>query len=132
MTDTQKYMNALERAKQSGYLCDDPEARSYDIVIYLFDENEKYRAKIKAMEEALEKSKGYTANEKRLAEGEPLISSEPSAMIEFLSADGKTKAEQALKSAKDKMLAIYETLTPEETRAWEMGEVYAEIVRGLE
>lgn len=43
-----------------------------------------------------------------------------------------TAEKQALKSAKDKMLAIYETLTPEETRAWEMGEVYAEIVRGLE
>ena len=43
-----------------------------------------------------------------------------------------TAEKQALKSAKDKMLAIYETLTSEETRAWEMGEVYAEIVRGLE
>ena len=43
-----------------------------------------------------------------------------------------TAEKQALKSAKDKMLAIYETLTPEETRAWEMGEVHAEIVRGLE
>lgn len=38
---------------------------------------------------------------------------------------------QALESARKKLLAIYETLTPEETRAWELGEVYAEVVRGL-
>lgn len=38
---------------------------------------------------------------------------------------------QALEAAKKKLLAIYETLTPEETRAWELGEVYAEIIRGL-
>ncbi len=38
---------------------------------------------------------------------------------------------QALESARKKLLAIYETLTPEETRAWELGEVYADIVRGL-
>lgn len=38
---------------------------------------------------------------------------------------------QALKAAKKKLLEIYETLSPEETRAWELGEVYAEIVRGL-
>jgi DNA-binding CsgD family transcriptional regulator len=38
---------------------------------------------------------------------------------------------QALESARQKLLAIYETLTPEETRAWELGEVYAEIVRGI-
>lgn len=37
---------------------------------------------------------------------------------------------QALESAKAKLLAIYETLTPEECRAWELGEVYAEVVRG--
>ena len=39
---------------------------------------------------------------------------------------------QALELAKRKLLTIYETLTPEETRAWEMGEVYAEVIRGLE
>ena len=38
---------------------------------------------------------------------------------------------QALEGARKKLLAIYETLTPEETRAWELGEVYAEVVRGL-
>ncbi len=38
---------------------------------------------------------------------------------------------QALEQAKKKLLAIYETLSPEETRAWEMDEVYAEVVRGL-
>lgn len=37
---------------------------------------------------------------------------------------------QALKAAKAKLLAIYETLSPEETRAWELGEVYAEVIRG--
>lgn len=45
--------------------------------------------------------------------------------------DSTVSAEsQALKAAKAKLLAIYETLSPEETRAWEMGEVYAEVVRG--
>ena len=43
----------------------------------------------------------------------------------------KTTESQALESARQKLLAIYETLTPEETRAWEMGEVYSEIVRGI-
>lgn len=43
----------------------------------------------------------------------------------------KTTESQALESARQKLLAIYETLTPEETRAWELGEVYAEIVRGI-
>lgn len=43
----------------------------------------------------------------------------------------KTTESQALESARQKLLAIYETLTPEETRAWEIGEVYAEIVRGI-
>jgi len=42
----------------------------------------------------------------------------------------KASESQALEAAKKKLLAIYETLTPEECRAWEMGEVYAEIVRG--
>lgn len=43
----------------------------------------------------------------------------------------KTAESQALEAARKKLLAIYETLTPEETRAWELGEVYAEVVRGL-
>ena len=38
---------------------------------------------------------------------------------------------QALEAARKKLLAIYETLSPEECRAWELGEVYAEITRGL-
>lgn len=42
----------------------------------------------------------------------------------------KSVESQALKAAKAKLLAIYETLSPEECRAWEMGEVYAEVVRG--
>jgi hypothetical protein len=37
---------------------------------------------------------------------------------------------QALEAAKKKLLEIYETLTPEECRAWDLGEVYAEVVRG--
>ena len=37
---------------------------------------------------------------------------------------------QALEAARKKLLAIYETLSPEECRAWELGEVYAEVVRG--
>lgn len=43
----------------------------------------------------------------------------------------KAPESQALEAARKKLLAIYETLTPEETRAWELGEVYAEVVRGL-
>lgn len=42
----------------------------------------------------------------------------------------KSAESQALESAKAKLLAIYETLSPEECRAWELGEVYAEVVRG--
>lgn len=42
----------------------------------------------------------------------------------------KSAESQALKAAKAKLLAIYETLSPEECRAWKMGEVYAEVVRG--
>lgn len=124
-----KYYAARERAKKSGYLTGNNDA--FDTAVFLYDEVERYRKKIESLEEALEKSKSVTANEKRAAEGLPPISSEPSAMIEFLTADGKTKAEKALESAKKQMLEIYETLTPEECRAWEMGEVYAEIVRGL-
>jgi predicted transcriptional regulator len=42
----------------------------------------------------------------------------------------KRAESQALEAAKKKLLEIYETLTPEECRAWELGEVYAEVVRG--
>lgn len=127
MTDVKNYSDkinsAIERAKQSGY------ARNKELpetIEFLCDEIDRYRAKIESLEEAIEKSKAVTANEGRISEGLPPIS-------EVETADILTEKEkQALKSAKDKMLAIYETLTPEETRAWEMGEVYAEIVRGLE
>ena len=126
MTDVKNYSDkinsAIERAKRSGY------ARNNELpetIEFLCDEIDRYRAKIESLEEAIEKSKVVTANEKRISEGLPLID-------EDIKADILTQKEkQALKSAKDKMLAIYETLTPEETRAWEMGEVYAEIVRGL-
>ena len=126
MTDVKNYSDkintAIERAKQSGY------ARNNELpetIEFLCDEVDRYRAKIESLEEAIEKSKVVTANEKRISEGLPLID-------EDIKADILTQKEkQALKSAKDKMLAIYETLTSEETRAWEMGEVYAEIVRGL-
>lgn len=43
----------------------------------------------------------------------------------------ETAESQALEAARRKLLAIYETLSPEECRAWELGEVYAEVVRGL-
>lgn len=119
-----KYYAARERAKISGYLTDNNDA--FDTAVFLCDEIDRYRAKIESLEEAIKKSKAVTANEERISEGLPPIS-------EVETADILTQKEkQALKSAKDKMLAIYETLTPEETRAWEMGEVYAEIVRGLE
>lgn len=127
MNDEKNYSDkintAINIAKQCGY------ARNNELpetIEFLCDEIDRYRAKIESLEEAIEKSKAVTANEKCISEGLPLIS-------EVETADILTKKEkQALKSAKDKMLAIYETLTPEETRAWEMGEVYAEIVRGLE
>ena len=126
MTDVKNYSDkinsAIERAKRSGY------ARNNELpetIEFLCDEVDRYRAKIESLEEAIEKSKVVTANEERIFEGLPPIS-------EVETADILTQKEkQALKSAKDKMLAIYETLTSEETRAWEMGEVYAEIVRGL-
>ena len=126
MTDVKNYSDkinsAIERAKQSGY------ARNKELpetIEFLCDEIDRYRAKIESLEEAIEKSKAVTANEKRISEGLSPIS-------EVETADILTEKEkQALRSAKNKMLAIYETLTSEETRAWEMGEVYAEIVRGL-
>lgn len=124
LSDENKYYAARERAKISGYLTGNNDA--FDTAVYLCDEVERYRAKIESLEEAIEKSKAITANEGRISEGLPPID-------ENIKADILTQKEkQALKSAKDKMLAIYETLTSEETRAWEMGEVYAEIVRGLE
>ena len=58
---------------------------------------------------------------------------ETSSKIKTLQVQNNTSSSecQALEAAKRKLLAIYETLTPEETRAWELGEVYAEVVRGL-
>lgn len=127
MTDVQNYSDkiysAIKRAKQSGY------ARNNELpetIEFLCDEIDRYRAKIESLEEAIKKSKVITANEERISEGQPPID-------EDIKADILTQKEkQALSSAKNKMLAIYETLTSVETRAWEMGEVYAEIVRGLE
>lgn len=100
----QKIENTIERAIQSGYCTYGGEEglKLQSTIESLCDEVDGYRAKINSIEEDI-------------------------------TADILTKKEkQALESAKKKMLAIYETLTPEETRAWEMGEVYAEIVRGLE
>lgn len=127
MTDVKNYSDkintAINIAKQCGY------ARNNELpetIEFLCDEIDRYRAKIESLEEAIEKSKIVTANEERISEGQPPID-------EDIKADILTEKEkQALSSAKDKMLAIYETLTPEETRAWEMGEVYAEIIRGFE
>lgn len=98
----QKIEHAIERAIQSGYGRREDGLKLESTIEFLCDEIDRYRAKINSIEEDI-------------------------------TADILTKKEkQALESAKKKMLAIYETLTPEETRAWEMGEVYAEIVRGLE
>lgn len=122
-----KYYAARERAKIYGYLTGNNDA--FDTAVFLCDEVERYRKKIEYLEEALEKSKSVTANEKRAAEGLPPISSEFCEELTAVSCG--TREKQALEIAKKKMLEIYETLTPEECRAWEMGEVYAEIVRGL-
>lgn len=126
MTDVKNYSDkintAINIAKQCGY------ARNNELpetIEFLCDEIDRYRAKINTLEKTIEQSKSYTANEKRTADNLPTIGE--------VDADIPAKKEkQALESAKKKMLAIYETLTPEETRAWEMGEVYAEIIRGLE
>ncbi len=80
----------------------------------------------------------YFANYIRIIKSEPAqaatcTDSEARNCPNISTSDNTTKKaeSQALESARQKLLAIYETLTPEETRAWELGEVYAEIVRGI-
>lgn len=58
------------------------------------------------------------------------VSSKDENNLAHINDNTKAPESQALKAAKAKLLAIYETLSPEECRAWEMGEVYAEVVRG--
>ena len=70
----------------------------------------------------------------QIKEKEPTpAATEASSKIKTLQVQDTTSSteSQALEAARKKLLAIYETLTPEETRAWELGEVYAEVVRGL-
>ncbi|MBR1384065.1 MAG: transposase family protein [Ruminococcus sp.] len=73
-----------------------------------------------------------SATEKEPASAATDTSSEARNSPNISTSDNTTKKaeSQALEAAKKKLLEIYETLTPEECRAWEMGEVYAEIVRG--
>lgn len=120
----EKIEHAIERAIQSGYGRRQDGLTLESTIEFLCDEVDRYRAKINSLEKTIEQ-KTYTVNEKHISENLPPIGE--------VDADIPAKKEkQALESAKKKMLAIYETLTPEETRAWEMGEVYAEIIRGLE
>lgn len=127
MTDVQNYSDkintAINIAKQCGYAKNNELPETIE---FLCDEIDRYRAKIESLEEAIEKKQNCNCQRRTYIRGSATND-------EDIKADILTEKEkQALSSAKDKMLAIYETLTPEETRAWEMGEVYAEIVRGLE
>lgn len=76
---------------------------------------------------------GYYLRKKEPAQAATCTDSEVRISPNISTSDNTTKKaeSQALESARQKLLAIYETLTPEETRAWELGEVYAEIVRGI-
>lgn len=58
------------------------------------------------------------------------VSSKDDNSLAHINDNTKGPKSQALEAARRKLLAIYETLLPEETRAWELGEVYAEVVRG--
>lgn len=75
----------------------------------------------------------YIRTKKEPAQAATCTDSEARNSPNISTSDNTTKKteSQALESARQKLLAIYETLTPEETRAWELGEVYAEIVRGI-
>ena len=76
----------------------------------------------------VKKAVGLLPKEKEPATAETAADSEEK--ISQVECTTKSAESQALKAAKAKLLAIYETLSPEECRAWEMGEVYAEVVRG--
>lgn len=75
---------------------------------------------------------GYYLRKKEPAQAATCTDSEVRISPNISTSDNTTKKteSQALESARQKLLAIYETLTPEECRAWELGEVYAEVVRG--
>lgn len=74
----------------------------------------------------------YYLKKKEPAQAATCTDSEVRISPNISTSDNTTKKaeSQALEAAKKKLLAIYETLTPEECRAWELGEVYAEVVRG--
>lgn len=75
---------------------------------------------------------GYYLRKKEPAQAATCTDSEVRISPNISTSDSTTKMaeSQALEAAKKKLLEIYETLTPEECRAWELGEVYAEVVRG--
>lgn len=74
----------------------------------------------------------YIRTKKEPAQAATCTDSEARNCANISTSDNTTKRaeSQALEAAKKKLLEIYETLTPEESRAWELGEVYAEVVRG--
>lgn len=117
---------AIERAIQSGYVRRQDGLTLESTIEFLCDEVDRYRAKINTLEKTIEQSKSYTVNEKRISENLPPIEEDKTAVLLI------KKEKQAFEFAKIKMLTIYETLSPEEQRAWDMGEVYEEIIRGLE
>lgn len=77
----------------------------------------------------VKKAVGLLPKEKEPATAATAADSEEKNIVQVQDST-KSAESQALKAAKAKLLAIYETLSPEECRAWEMGEVYAEVVRG--
>lgn len=79
-----------------------------------------------------ESTVGYYLRKKEPAQAATCTDSEARNCPNISISDNTTKTaeSQALEAAKKKLLEIYETLTPEECRAWELGEVYAEVVRG--
>ena len=74
----------------------------------------------------------YIRTKKEPAQAATCTDSEARNCANISTSDNTTKRaeSQALEAVKKKLLEIYETLTPEECRAWELGEVYAEVVRG--
>ncbi len=79
----------------------------------------------------------YFANYIRIIKSEPAqaatcTDSEARNCPNISTSDNTTKKteSQALEAVKKKLLEIYEILTPDECRAWDLGEVYAEVVRG--
>ena len=74
----------------------------------------------------------YIRTKEEPAQAATCTDSEARNCANISTSDNTTKKteSQDLEAVKKKLLEIYETLTPEECRAWELGEVYAEVVRG--